>query len=100
LFPFYDISTPEIWKLTEVDEASPEIVFAGSLAGITCFKSTNVVVLAGIATEDKIATVSKLIVAVTPDVVKFAIAILVTTAVVDVFGAVYKVVLLVAAAPL
>jgi hypothetical protein len=84
----YDISTPEIWKFTVVADADPEIVFAGLFAGITCFKSTNVVVFAGTDTDERTATASRLIVTVAALAAVFAIARFVTTTVVDVLGAV------------
>jgi hypothetical protein len=88
LNPFYTISTPLIWKFTVVAEADPETVFGVEFAGITCFKSTNVVVFAATDTPESTATESILIVAVADDAAVFVIAIFVTTVVVDEFGTV------------
>jgi hypothetical protein len=89
-----------MWKLIVVADALPETVFGVAFAGITCFKSIVVTPFAEIAAADAMATPSILSVNVPADPAVFAIRIFVTTAVVDVFGTVYRVVLLVAAAPL
>jgi hypothetical protein len=77
-----------MWKLTEVEDACPVIVLGVAFAGITCLRSKNAVEFAGIATPDKIATVSRLTVAVTALEVVFAIAMLVTIVDVVVLGTV------------
>lgn len=79
--------------------AEPVIVFAGLFAGITCLISNTVVVLAPIAKEEAMATVSKLRVKVEDEAVVFVATIFVTTATVVVFGAVYNVVFVVEADP-
>jgi len=71
-------------KVTAVVEAEPEIVLAGLLAGITCFKSIKVVELADKETAEATATPSMLIVNVEVDVAVLATAMLVTIAVAEV----------------
>jgi hypothetical protein len=87
-----------MWKLTPVVEAEPVMVAAGLVAGITCFISITVVSFAPTVTDEA---------EVTPAIesVKFAVLVvvlvtktLVTTVMVEVFGWVYRVALVVAAA--
>lgn len=87
-----------MWKLTDVDEANPVIVFGVAFAGITCLRSKNAVEFAASATEPRTWTASIATVNVTADADVFAATIFVTTVVVDEFGTVYRVALEVAAA--
>ena len=89
-----------MWKLTAVVEALPAIVAAGLVGGITCFISITVVSFA--ATPTFVAAVTP---AITREndaalVVVLVTSILVMTVVVVVFGWVYRVVDVVAAAVL
>jgi hypothetical protein len=83
-----------------VADADPEIIFGVAFAGITCLQSMYTVEFAATDDPDCIATESISRLKVADDVAVFVTAILVTTVVVDVFGTVYSVVLLVAAAVL
>ena len=76
------------------------IVLAGLAAGITCFMSNPTTEFAGIEIVGTITIPSIAMVADEALVAALANTILVTTAAVDVFGAVYRVVLEVAAAVL
>jgi hypothetical protein len=96
LYSPYDISTPEIWKSTDVEEARPLIV---CVVFNTCFKSKNAVVFAAIATPPSRSISFRRTDAVTPDVVGLQITMFDTTVVVN-DGTVYSVVLDVAAAVL
>jgi hypothetical protein len=87
-----------MWNFTAVDEAKPVIVFGVAFAGSTCLRSKNADEFAASATEPRTSTPSIATVKVTAEADVFAATIFVTTAVVDEFGAVYRVVLEVAAA--
>jgi len=89
-----------MWKLTVVADALPVIVLGVAFAGITCLRSIYAVEFALTLDPDCKATESISMLKVACEVAVFVTAILVTTVVVDVFGTVYSVVLLVAAAVL
>jgi hypothetical protein len=97
----YAISTPLIWKLTDVADAPPLIVFGVAFAGITCFKSKNAVELAAIVAVVNMSVPSMVSVNVPAVPAVLVTAMLVTTVVVEVVGTVYNVVVVVVvAAPL
>jgi hypothetical protein len=85
-----------MWKSTDVDDALPAIT---CVAGTTCLRSKKADELAAIDTLPKKSMALIVIDAVAADVVGLQITMLVTTAVVPA-GAVYRVVLDVAAAVL
>jgi hypothetical protein len=79
VFP-YEISTPEIWKLTAAFEAPPVITF---VATRTCFKSIKVVEFAAIETAVAIAVPAKAIVQVYADAPVLVTTMFETTVVVE-----------------
>ena len=81
-------------------DADPEIILGVAFAGITCLQSMYTVEFAATDDPDCKATESISTLKVADDVAVFVTAIFVTTVVVDEFGTVYRVVLLVAAAVL
>jgi len=89
-----------MWIDTAVVDAKPVIVFAGLAAGITCFISNPTTELAARLTAGIITMPSRAMVAVDAEVAALANTMLVTTATLDVFGAVYSVAEDVAAAVL
>jgi hypothetical protein len=89
-----------MWKLTPVVDASPAIVVAGLVGGITCFISITVVSKAPTDTDDAAVTPAMVNVKLAVLLVVLVTNILVITVVVVVSGCVYRVVLAVAAAVL
>ena len=85
---------------TSVVDAKPVIVLGVASAGSTCFRSNPMREFAGTETAGTITTLSIAIVTVDADVAAFANTTFVTTATDVVEGAVYSVVLVVAAAVL